>query len=78
MATPTIGMEDPQAIAVFHRSQGSGVIAFMAMLMMSEMLCERSGRLMPAICCGRTPDELELHHEQHEDDQPASHGADSK
>lgn len=78
MAAAAIGMENPQPIAVFLRGQRLGAITLMAMLVMTEMNDRRPGRLVPAICSGYAPDELELHHEQQEDEKPTSHGTDSK
>jgi hypothetical protein len=78
MTATAIGMENSQAVAVFLRGQRPGVIAMMAMLVMAEMSGRHPGRLVPAICGGRAPGELELHHEQQGDEKPTSHGADSK
>ncbi len=78
MTAAAVGMEDSQAVAVLLRRQRTGVITLMAMLVMPEMRDRRPGRLVPAICSGCAPDELELHHEQQEDEKPTSHWADSK
>ncbi len=74
MTGAAIGMDNnPLTIAVFFRGWRSRVIALMTMLVMTEMRNWGRRRLVPAICGGGTPDELELHHEQQEDEKPASH-----